>query len=261
MLTTTDFIPSRGRGIKIAIAVVLGVLCISGTYLLLFSSYFVVKNATVVGNQKVSYDEVQKALQETESGRNTLFFPKNNLFLIQGSVLSQKLEDEYFIIDSVEVQKVFPNIIRVEIEEKIPVVVWQQNNTKFYVDQEGYVIDRVAATADTGDVPLVVNQVPADIPEIGDYVIHPDSLEHVAITQKELPTKIGVTTKLFTMPTGFAREYSVQTSEGWSIIFSRERPVEAQLDGLKSMLQGAIGDKRSFLQYVDLRVSNTGYFK
>jgi hypothetical protein len=261
MLTTTDFIPSRGRGVKIAIGIIFGIIIMAVLYLLFFSPYFEVRSATVVGNQKISYEDVQKALRDTESARNTLFFPQDNLFLIQSSVIAEKLREEFFIVESVKVQKVFPNIIRVKITEKTPVAVWQQNNSRFYVDQRGYVIDRVDITADTGTIPVVINQVAGDIPTVGDFVIHPDTLEHIATTQKELPAKIGVTAKLFTVPTGFALEYSVQTSEGWDIIFSRERPVSAQLDGLKSMLAGVIGNKRSFLHYVDLRVVNTGYFK
>lgn len=261
MLTTTDFIPSRGNGVKIAFIVAVALVVLAALYLLFFSSYFAVKSATVVGNQKITYDEVQKALSDTESARNTLFFPKNNLFLIRGSVLADKIKKDHFIVDAVKVQKVFPNVIRVKITEKAPVAVWQQNNTRFYIDQEGYVIDRVQLSEDTGQIPVIVNQIAGNIPNVGDYVLRPEALEHVVNAQKELPEKIGVTAKLFTMPTGFAQELTIQTSEGWDLIISVERSVSAQLDGLQSMLQGAIGNKRSFLHYVDLRVPNTGYFK
>lgn len=261
MLTTTDFIPERGRAVKIAIIAAVIFIILAAIYTLLFSSYFGVKSATVVGNQKISFDDAQKALQETENARNTFIFPHNNLFLIRGSVLADKLKKEFFIIDTVKVQKVFPNIIRIKIQEKEPVAVWQQNNTKFYVDQRGFVIDRVPLSDTSVTVPVIVNQVAGDIPEVGDFVISTDALEHIATTQKELPEKIGVTAKLFTMPTGFALEYTAQTSEGWDVIMSRERPVSAQLDGLKAMLQGTLANKRSFLHYVDLRVKNTGYFK
>lgn len=261
MLTTTDFIPTRGRGVKIAVLVMCLIFLIALVYLLFFSSYFLVKSVTVVGNEKISYDDVQAVLQETENARNTLFFPKNNLFLIQGSTFAEKLKQKYFTIESVKVQKVFPNVIRVKIQEKTPVAVWQQNNTRFYVDQRGYVVDRVPLALDTGAIPVVINQVAGSIPDVGDYVMTSNALEHMVNTQKELPEKIGVTAKLFTMPTGFAQEFSVQTSEGWSIIMSTERTVSAQLEGLQSMLQGVIKDKRAFLKYVDLRVANTGYFK
>ncbi len=261
MLQTTDFVPTRSSNVKIAFIVVVIVIVLVAAYFLLFSPYFLVQSATVLGNKEVTYDQVQATLKETESARNTLIFPNNNLFLIRGSDLSARLKEKYFIVSDVKVQKVLLNVLKVTITERAPVIIWQQNNTRFYVDQNGYVIDRAPLDVSGITLPLVINQVSGDIPEIGDYVINKEALERIVTTQKELPAKIGVNEKLVTMPTGFALEFSVQTSEGWNIIFDRTRSVESQLDGLKSMLDGAIKDKRPFLKYVDLRVKNTGYFK
>ena len=261
MLTTTDFIPTRSRGIKIALAVVLLVALLAALYFFFFSSYFIVETATVVGNSKVSFESVQEKLQEVENERSTLFLPNNHLFLIRSEELARKLKESYFIIDSIKIRKSFPNVLRVEITEKTPALVWQQNNTQFFVDQHGHVIERVPLDSKNESLPLVINQVSTAIPNTSDYVLHKDAIERIVTVYKQLPAKIGVEGKTTVIPTGFALEFSVQTSEGWSIIFDRERPIQAQLDGLQSMLQNEIGEKRAFLTYVDLRVENVGYFK
>lgn len=262
MLQATDLIPRKSKGFTALVFAAIAIIVLSGAYCIFFSPFLLVTSITVAGAERIDSNailtRVEKVLQEPTKS----IIQKKNILFISESEITSALKKDFYSLDTVGIERIFPNAIKVTISERVPVIVWQQSNTRYYIDKKGKVIQRASIEDRLAEIPLVTNIIDTNkLPNNGSYVVHPEAIERILSVKNQLQPKIGVDAKSFTMPTGFAEEFTVQTSEGWSIIFDRKRSVISQLDALSQMLAGAIKDKRPFLHYVDLRIKNVGYFE
>lgn len=260
-MTTSDLTPKQSRVSQVIAGTLLFVILGVGLYFLLVSPYFMITQPTVVGATQLSQDKVMESVKSELDGRDAFIVPKNHLAFISSNHLESMLKTEYPIIETVKVEKSLPNLLRVVIEEKEPVALWQSNNQRYLVDSTGHALKRIGLDEDAPDLPRIVNTASGKDVSEGEYIVHIEAVEKVVLIERELASKIGVEPTTYQMPTGFALEITATTSEGWKIIFARDRSVQSQLDSLQVMLRDEIDEKRSFLKYVDLRIENVGYFR
>lgn len=231
-------------------------------YFLFYSDYFVVKEIVVVGTEGISRDAVKSIADDTMKKDHFFLFPEKHILAISKANVRKNIENSFPALQDVRVEKNLPNSLKIVIQERTPVAVWYEGSTSFFVDSKGTVLGKVAKKDINADLPQILNSAKSEkAPESGDYIVHPQALERIITARQVLPTKIGVTAQKVTMPTGFALEFTVTTSEGWYVTFDRERSIQSQVETMQTMLQEEIGDKRPFLQYIDLRVKNVGYFR
>jgi len=99
----------------------------TGLYLTLTSSVFRVTTAQISGNQRITTDEINAALEL--NGRP--------IFLQTPSTLEERALRAYPELASVEVTVDLPNIVSVKVTEREPIIQWQQDDGYAWIDETG----------------------------------------------------------------------------------------------------------------------------
>jgi len=117
-------------------------LIIALTLLLLFSTYNIreetefrsilqIKEIIIENNKIISKKEIKNKLS---------YLYGNNLFLIDNRLLESKLREIDFL-ESFEVKKIYPNIIKLRIKEKKPIAILHNKKEKKYYTHGGDLIN------------------------------------------------------------------------------------------------------------------------
>lgn len=104
---------------------------ISGFVFLLFSTLFKIQKVEIINNSRVSNEEIE-ALGNFDSYRN--------IFWATNLKVSKDLEQNPYIED-VKIHKRFPNILVVEVKERIPRYMLQIADSYAYINNQGYLLE------------------------------------------------------------------------------------------------------------------------
>ena len=88
---------------------------------------FRVTVAQITGNQRITADEINAVLDSAGQP----------IFTILPSDLEQRIRRNYPEVASAQVILTLPNIVSINIAERQPVILWQQNNAYTWVDKNG----------------------------------------------------------------------------------------------------------------------------
>ncbi|MCK5413501.1 MAG: hypothetical protein KAI57_03970 [Candidatus Pacebacteria bacterium] len=106
-------------------------------YFLFFSSFFQIDNIEIEGNQGIAKDSIKNIVNDEMSKSAVMIFSKNNFFLASKTNIEEKLFFEFSEIENVKIKKIFPKILRIEIIEKTPLIIWCRLNQCYYLDDDG----------------------------------------------------------------------------------------------------------------------------
>ena len=97
----------------------------------IIGSDFSIQTIEIEGNSILNSDEIIQKIN---------FLYKENLFFLNLRDIEKKLKNETFI-ESFSLKKIYPNILKIIIVEKKPIVVLQNKKKKFYISDKGDFID------------------------------------------------------------------------------------------------------------------------
>ncbi|MBU2595588.1 FtsQ-type POTRA domain-containing protein [Patescibacteria group bacterium] len=218
-------------------------------YGLFFSSFFRVKNMDLKGTNLVDGDKVKKVITYALN-------EEDNIFLYQGADIAAKIKENFPLISEVRVQKGIPDTIRVVIQEREPVIVWQTGNKKYLVDKEG--LSYLEADANNSkDLPIVIDSQNLPV-KLSDKVASSKFLDFFReIVEKFSPRSNLKIKELKINETTF--DLSVVTTDGFVVFFDTQRSAETELDDLRRVMTHLKGAKPK--EYIDLRVEGWAYYK
>ena len=96
-------------------------------YLSNFYSDFNIKEIIIENNLVLESIEIKKRLN---------FVYSENLFFFNIKDIEKNLQNEWFI-DSFSIKKIYSNILKIKINEKIPVAILHKKKKKFYISEKG----------------------------------------------------------------------------------------------------------------------------
>ena len=97
----------------------------------IIGSDFSIQTIEIEGNSILNSDEIIKKIN---------FLYSENLFFLNLKDIEKKLKNETFI-ESFTLKRIYPNILKIIIVEKKPIVVLQNKKKKFYISDKGDFID------------------------------------------------------------------------------------------------------------------------
>jgi len=222
-------------------------------YFFFYSNYFMIEKSQIQGTVLTSKKQIDSLVkQEIKSEANILFFPSNQL--------EEKIEDNFSLILQATVQKGIPDTIRVLVEERKPVLIWQTANKNFFIDQRGIAFtakkDYQKITGEKYDyLPTVDDQ--SDLPvEIGQKVAAKDWINFISELDKQLIEKLTLQSKKFTIK-GTTFDLTANTEKG-KIYFDTSRAVDEQIKALTTALKNI---KKKKFDYLDIRIKGWVYYK
>lgn len=116
---------------------------------IIYLPFFRVDKVLYNGLNIIKQSEIEEVLNKKITG--WFIYPKNNYFLLNEKKL-EKLIMENFSVNSIEVEKKFPDELRVRIEEKISSVIYDDGKKYYLLDQEGSVLKELV---DVGEAEFV----------------------------------------------------------------------------------------------------------
>jgi POTRA domain, FtsQ-type len=157
--------PAPWRIISVCIVIFLG----TAIYLALSMADLHVQSATVLGNHRVSREEIESVLG----------LVGQSIFTVQPNEMAARLRLNYPELASVEVNAYLPNHVYITLTEREPVIVWKQGDGYTWIDASG------VAFRPRGEVPGLISVNGLAVPPVGASSTD-DPLNPPPFMQKEL---------------------------------------------------------------------------
>lgn len=245
---------------------VLGILILFlALYFFLFYSGFQVLDIKIYGNQKVSNENILKAVDDKIVHKylniGNLKINSKSIFIANKKDIAKQISDNFPIIEKVIVKKILPRSISVSVEERKPVGVFcNKKEDCFFVDQHGIIFEKISEIPT--DMFIVRQEFGDTDPNIGTQAVSDVVIGAIAKAQKKLKDDFNISITDVALSSQIRLDIS--TSEGWKVYLSldEDADINSQLNSLLIMLGGEITPEiRESLQYIDLRFKNRAYYK
>lgn len=191
----------------------------------LFSDIFKIKRVIVVNNQILLEGDIEKFLEETN-------IKNKNFFLLNTNQVRDILKEYYKRIEDARVFRVFPNKIKIKISEKPSTIIWQVNESRFLLDNNGFAI---AEVYEEMGMPVVIDHSGLAI-GVGDRVVIKSFIDFVNTADESLRKRFGLGVVAYSInQTTF--ELKAHINSGFYILFDTMRDIVEQLDKLERVYQ------------------------
>lgn len=234
-------------------------------YFLLFAQTFQIKELQLSGNKKVSGEELREIV-ETEIETKVIFSTKT-IFLVNPSKIQKSVLEKFPQIAEAKTRRKLPNILILEIQERIPFANVCQVLPNFASETLGgqdaeqcFKVDKNGIVFEEGKEE---NALTVYFPEggivLGKSLVREKYLQSMMEIRKRLKENLEIEIEKFTLS---GERLDAKTAQGFEIYFDLEGDVPDQLVNLELTLQEKISpEERGNLQYIDLRFGNRVYFK
>ncbi len=132
--------------------------------LLSMQLFFKIKSIEVVGNTKISSEDIRIATGYSLGG---------NIFLINKNSASKTIYESFAYVKKVTIKRRLPGVVQVIIEEATPACVFEENGYYWYVDKNGKILESKAGVGEAYAA-IVKNEVIL-VPVVGQTIVLEDS--------------------------------------------------------------------------------------
>lgn len=233
-------------------------------YVFFFSPFLEINTIAISGTKNLSRENIFNDIRSEYGGKYLKFIPKNNLILVSNKRIERNIADHFRKIKSVEIRKIFPDTLQVNIEERKSLILWCAGGPCYIVDERGYAYTGIGLdspeVSQNNLIKLVDNSAQPVI--MGEKILNEDYIIFLMNLREELSkTDVSINDEWNT-PSLVAEEVEIKTQEGWRLYFSEKVIPDKALRTLKTFLEEEVpAEKKSQLEYVDLRVENRVYYK
>lgn len=250
------------KGWLVGLCVLLAVMGILGAAGYVFaSSRFDIGDVSVEGCRTIPTDAVSAIVRSHMDERVLLVLHRRNRFLFDPAVVRTDIQAA-FDLASLEISRDGGHVT-VRLEEKVSRLVWKSADARFLVDRQGTVIRPIADGEDPSagaDRPLpMLLDVNRGAATVGTAVLTPDEVDGIFAFHEQL-TRSGILFGTTRVDRLAGKWVSVDTADGYGILFDPLSDIQAQTDNLNAVLRDQVKDP-SKLQYIDLRFEDHVYFK
>ena len=254
--------PSSSINLKI-LRVIIAVVFLALTYFFVYYPYFQIKSVVVVDHKIVDEEKIEAIAWSILDERRYIIFPGKNIFIFDKQSIKKTIEGQIPEINSVEIIRKFPDIIKVKIQEARPAALWKSGNNYYYLDQNGMVRGGVSDLEKFSEEGIfTINDLNNKEVQIKENVVYAKHINFIKALYEKLP-EIKINIKEVALPSPLVDEVQVTTENDWRIFFTLERELEHQISNLQLVFENEISNKltEEELNYVDLRVESWVYYR
>jgi cell division protein FtsQ len=225
-------------------------------YLICFSSPFQIKEIQITGNEKTNTDNLNNLIKDKLS-QKILFLTSKSIFLVNFGEIKKEISKNFPPIDEIILKRKFPAKIIVQIEERKPIAVFNQEDLYFFLDKEGIIFENTLAD---GQLIKIKKEVKDKELKVGDRVLEKELISAILEIESKLENNLkGPIEEVLVVSD---ERINLKTSEGWEIYLNPKGDVDWQLTKLSEVLEKEIPlEKRGNLQYIELRFGNFAPYK
>lgn len=232
-------------------------------YFLFFYNFFQIKKLVFIDYMIVQDTRMDNVIKSILSQRRYFVFPGSNIFLVNKESIEGALLEQVPELDSLEIIKKYPDILKIKVKEAEPKALWVSDNEEYIIDGGGVVRGRVSdiGNYDTQNLIRIVDQNNKEV-KIKENVVYAKHLNFIKILYDLVPQS-GISIKEMILPSALAEEVHMMTEEGWRVFFILDKDLEQQVNNMNLILEKEVDGKmsREDLDYIDLRVENWAYYK
>ena len=255
--------PIKFKLILFIVFLLIWVICLA------YISYFKVNKINYFGLNNTTKEELNEFIYGNFLNKKSIL-PLNNYFFINSDKISGELYKK-FALETVEVAKIFPNQLNVEIKEKISSVIYDNGKAYFLLDSRGTAIKHlkdtepyetiIKITTSTklttstvsrtssaehipdykkitglfGNYPIVYDRRSLDINLKQENILPPEHIMAIITWYKAL-TEQGIATPKFFILDNLNSGIVLDTTDPWDILFQPKNDTITQINNLKNIL-------------------------
>ena len=244
-------------------AVVVGVIFIAvfaGIIAFFRIPYLQVEKIEISGNSLIDGDDLIETVKAKLEGKYFGLFPKTNIFIIPKGKILTETPQELKRIKNIALEKKYFGAIAVKIEERRNSALYCEEEDCAYADENGFVFEKAPYFSGAVFLKLIDQRWPDRSVEdfMGSNLIDESEfkkiLEFAGLAAKTGGGIMEVVLKKENI-------YEFYTKEGWKIILNDKNEPRSAYLNLITALDANIKEKRTKLDYIDLRLGNKIYFK
>lgn len=115
--------------------------------ILLYAPYFTITSTRIGGLKNIKNEEIKPYIDQYLSSKSLHFFKNSNFFVLSENTLSSVLK-QHFYVEDIQITKVFPNQLNIDIQEKISSVIYDNGSEYVILDENGTVVKQIKACTD-----------------------------------------------------------------------------------------------------------------
>ncbi|MFA7209764.1 MAG: FtsQ-type POTRA domain-containing protein [Parcubacteria group bacterium] len=237
----------------------------AAVYALFFSPLLTVKSVAVDGLESLDRRSIINVADGVMGRKYFDVFDGSNLILVSSSGIEKALNDKFKKIESIKIDKQFPDKLSINIKERGSILVFCSGPVCYVIDRDG----RAYAQADfqsneLDERKLIIlqdlSQRNLPMAEVSIETGLADFLKKVK-NAMDRDLNLGIKQEWST-PILISGDLRAETSEGWKIYFNYAIDADKEIEMLKTVLENSLnGIARADLEYVDLRLDNKVYYK
>lgn len=177
-------------------------LTLGAVYLLLIADFFALSSVTIQGNQIISNDEIQKQVNTVLDQKILGIFKRRNFWLFNAKVANAQIRDAIqseIALAEIQTKKKFPRSIVIQVEERIPSLIFTSKNQSYSIDLDGFISQNIALADANEHFPRIFDQNERTV-KIGEQVMHPDLISWLFEIRQIIPEQTPFHIESFEFP-------------------------------------------------------------
>lgn len=260
----------RGKSrpsLKVA-AISIAIVILMATFMFVFRyPEWQLAKINVSGTQALSSEAIKSFIEEEISGNYAFLIPKRSVFLLKEGDLASKIKGEFPRIQEVSLERHFPDRLTANIVER---ELWgilcndnftpdnQEDIDCVFIDPEGRALDHAPNSSGS----LIV-KIKTDFSSLslGEHVLEPSLAKYLKNFGEKIEVGISSKVTVYELSSILLGEFRITLDDGFFLVLARKADVGSVLKVLKTVLDEEVKEKRSRLEYVDLRFGNKVFYK
>lgn len=267
-----DYYPKRYSWRSRSARVIFIITIFGWIYALFFSPLFVIENIFINDLKKINKTDILALVKEEMSQSQLGIFTKQNIFIFDIRGFSKKFQKKYFV-ENLEINKNYPNTLKIKIVEKQPAVLALNNWQDFFTDKDGHIIEiqnhaELASSTDFKNhlslhelrtLPIVFAASDKTL-NIKDAIMPKQTFRDLIFIQDEILKKNSLDIDYIAYDPGEILKIVIKTQNGFEIYFDLEN-ISKQMEKLNAFLLSKTFQEKGKPQYIDLRFGDRIYVK
>lgn len=253
------------RGFSHALFIAAPAIIVGGFYWLFFSPAFAIEKIEIKTNATPARYKTATAFTQQLNKMRWGVIPQTNMFAFDSRTLENNLADQ-LTTQQIFTEKIRPHTIAITISETPREILWSSRNKIYALDTHGRILGPPAGNP-RPETPIIYDRS-ANLPLRSDQVLTPQQIMFITEIMrnnmiKELNSDLIIIAQAkapdITVRVG---GYGTQNQIKWYVYFNTLYDAHAQLKNLDLTLRHSIPpDRRTDLEYIDLRFGERVYFK
>jgi cell division protein FtsQ len=235
-----------------------GLIIIGGLlYFFIFSSFFQIKETKISGNQEILTRDLEDIIENQITHRwINNFSVSRSIFLTNFKKITKEILIKFPLVAKINLERSFPDILIVKVEERKPVAVFTQKGNYFLVDIEGVIFKKVDQVSP--ELLEIENLSSEKEINLGEKIIEKEKLIQILEIESKIRENLKISIPKISIISD--KRLNLKTSENWEIYFDSSQDLNWQTTKLNLVLEKEIPlEKRGNLEYIDLRFSRVYY--